>query len=106
MFHSLRGYDAHFLIQQISPADTTHVIENYMEKYISFSVNNLRFIDGLQFLPASLEKLANICKSIPRMMAKFNETQMKFILQLRRIYFMAVTYVFVDSIIANIHRIV
>jgi len=63
MLHNLRGCDAHFLIQQISPADTTHVIANSMEKYISFSVNNCRFIDSLQFLPASLEKLVNICKS-------------------------------------------
>jgi hypothetical protein len=30
-----------------------------MEKYLSFSINNLRFIDSLQFLNSSLEKLTN-----------------------------------------------
>lgn len=30
-----------------------------MEKYISFSLGNLNFIDSFQFLPASLENLVN-----------------------------------------------
>ena len=34
-------------------------IPNNMEKYISFSMGNLRFIDSLQFLNASLEKLVS-----------------------------------------------
>ena len=33
------------------------VIPNHSEKYLSFSVGNLRFIDSLQFLNESLEKL-------------------------------------------------
>ena len=53
------------------------VIPNTTEKYISFSIDNIRFIDSLQFMNASLEKLVgnlaedgkhkfvNMCKYIP-----------------------------------------
>ena len=34
-----------------------------MERYLSFSIDNLRFIDSLQFLSASLDKLAKNLKS-------------------------------------------
>ena len=56
--HNLRGYDAHL----IAPALGRHpgrinVIANNMTKYISFSLGRLRFIDSLQFMSASLEKL-------------------------------------------------
>ena len=38
-------------------------IPNNMEKYISFSIGSLRFIDSLQFLNSSLDKLvANLAK--------------------------------------------
>ena len=58
VFHNLRGYDAHL----IAPALGRHpgrinVIANNMTKYISFSLGKLRFIDSLQFMSASLEKL-------------------------------------------------
>jgi hypothetical protein len=34
-------------------------IPNNMEKYISFSVGNLRFLYSYQFMPESLEKLVD-----------------------------------------------
>ena len=41
-------------------------LPNTMEKYISFSIGNLRFIDSLQFLNASLEKLtSNLAQNGP-----------------------------------------
>jgi hypothetical protein len=38
-------------------------VPNNMEKYISFTIDNLKFIDSFQFLSAGLDKLAAILKS-------------------------------------------
>ena len=47
VFHNLKGYDAHHLMQQIAEVDANlRCIRNNMEKYISFSLGNLRFIDS------------------------------------------------------------
>ena len=58
VFHSLRGYDSHLLMQAISKVEC-HIscIPNNTEKHISFSLGQLRFIDSAQFLPDSLNKL-------------------------------------------------
>ena len=58
VMHNLRGYDTHL----IAPALGRHpgrinVIANNMTKYVSFSLGRLRFIDSLQFMSTSLEKL-------------------------------------------------
>ena len=54
VFHNLRGYDAHHLMQEIAAFDANiRCIPNNMEKYISFSLGNLRFIDSYQFLLSS-----------------------------------------------------
>ena len=58
VIHNLRGYDAHL----IAPALGRHpgrinVIANNMTKYVSFSLGRQRFVDSLQFMSASLEKL-------------------------------------------------
>ena len=58
VFHNLRGYDSHLLMQSISKVDgRISCIANNTEKYISFSLGQLRFIDSMQFLLASLDKL-------------------------------------------------
>ena len=58
VFHNLRGYDSHLLMQAISKVDgKISCIPNNMEKYISFSLDQLRFIDSAQFLLASLDGL-------------------------------------------------
>ena len=58
VFHNLRGYDSHLLMQAISKVDgKVSCIPNNTEKYISFSLGQLRFIDSAQFLLASLDKL-------------------------------------------------
>ena len=58
VFHNLRGYDSHLLMQAISKVDgRISCIPNNTEKYISFSLGQLRFIDSAQFLLASLDKL-------------------------------------------------
>ena len=58
VFHNLRGYDSHLLMQAISKVEgRVSCIPNNNEKYISFSLGQLCFIDIAQFLPASLDKL-------------------------------------------------
>ena len=58
VFHNLRGYDAHLIMQSISKTEgNIRCIANNMERYISFSLRQLRFIDSAQFLLASLDKL-------------------------------------------------
>ena len=75
-FHNLRGYDSHFIIKELKQCHKTHVIANSMEKYISFSINNLKFVDSLQFLPASLDKLSQTCKTFPRFMSKYADSNL------------------------------
>lgn len=59
IFHNLRGYDMHHLIASAGKFKDKRIscIPNNMEKYISFSLGNLRFIDSLQFMNASLDVL-------------------------------------------------
>ena len=55
VFHNLRGFDSHLLMQAISKVEgRVSCIPNNTEKYISFSLGQLRFIDSAQFL---LDKL-------------------------------------------------
>ena len=74
IFHNLRGYDSHFIMQQIGEIANKHgytnkkgekqdlninAIPNNMEKYMAFMLgNHLRFIDSFQFMSSSLDKLA------------------------------------------------
>ena len=58
VFHNLRGFDSHLLMQAISKVEgEISCIPNNTEKYISFSLGQLRFIDSAQSLLASLDKL-------------------------------------------------
>ena len=58
VFHNLRGYDSHLLMQAISKVEgSMSCIPTNTEKYISFSLGQLRFIDSSQFLLAFLDKL-------------------------------------------------
>ena len=75
IFHNLRGYDSHLLMQQIGEIAKKHtyknskgrememqinVIPNNMEKYMAFMLgNHLTFIDSLQFMSSSLDKLVS-----------------------------------------------
>ncbi len=62
-FHNLKGYDAH-LILQVAAKYTKKItcIAQNSEKYISFSINKLRFLDSLQFLNSSLSELVKNLK--------------------------------------------
>ena len=61
IFHNLRGYDGHFIMQEIGKfKENINVIPNNMEKYMAFMIGkNLTFIDSFQFMSSSLEKLVS-----------------------------------------------
>ena len=74
IFHNLRGYDSHFIMQEIGTIvkNNTYTknekeikmninaIPNNMEKYMAFMLgNHLTFIDSFQFMSSSLDKLVS-----------------------------------------------
>ena len=75
IFHNLRGYDSHFIMQEIGAIVKNHAyknkkgedkqmninaIPNNMEKYMAFMLgNHLTCIDSFQFMSSSLEKLVS-----------------------------------------------
>ena len=75
IFHNLRSYDSHFIMQQIGQIAKNHAykskkgeeqhlkinaIPNNMEKYMAFMLgNHFNFIDSFQFLSSSLDKLVS-----------------------------------------------
>ena len=77
-FHNLRGYDSHFIMQQIGEIAKKHVyknkkgeecqmdincIPNDMEKYMAFMLGkHLLFLDSFQFMSSSLD---NLTKNLP-----------------------------------------
>ena len=59
IFQNLRGYDSHLIFRELNKFDVKiDVIPNGLEKYMAFFLNkNLVFIDSMQFMNSSLEKL-------------------------------------------------
>ena len=58
--HNLRGYDSHLIIEQIYqlyPNKDIQAIPNNYEKFMSFKIGELKFIDSFQFMASSIEKL-------------------------------------------------
>ena len=79
IFHNLRGYDSHFIMQEIGAIVKNHTyknkkgeikemninaIPNNIEKYMAFMLgNHLTFIDSFQFMSSKLDKLVS---NLPR----------------------------------------
>jgi hypothetical protein len=63
VFHNLRGYDSHFIIRKAHEINNKlgnkriDAIPNSYEKFMSFSIGDIKFIDSFQFMASSLEKL-------------------------------------------------
>ena len=59
IFHNLRGYESHLIFCELDKFDLKiSVIPNGLEKYTAFFFNkNLVFIDSIQFMSSSLDKL-------------------------------------------------
>ena len=74
IFHNLGGYDAHLLMQAMArvPGEIK-CIPNNIEKYISFLLGNVKFIDTINFLQSSLDKLVKSTDSFPIVQRIFME---------------------------------
>ena len=61
IFHNLRGYDSHFIMQEIGKLkQEINVIPNNMVKYMAFMLGkHLVFLDSFQFMSSSLDSLVN-----------------------------------------------
>ncbi|XP_033729639.1 uncharacterized protein LOC117318793 [Pecten maximus] len=88
VFHNLRGYDSHLIIQAIGKVSDKEIkcIPNNMEKYISFSMGCMDFIDSYQFMGTSLEKLVGNLSvegkdKFSHMMQHFGDEKIKLFLQ-------------------------
>ena len=64
VFHNLRNYDSHFIIHAAHEVSKVlgdprfSCIPNNYEKFLSFTIGDLKFMDSFQFMASSLEKLA------------------------------------------------
>ena len=60
IFHNLKNYDSHLIFNEPDKFDVKiKVIPNGLEKYMALFLNkNLVFIDSMQFMNYSLDKLA------------------------------------------------
>ena len=94
IFHNLRGYDSHFIIQEIGEIIKKHkyteigndgkekvkqmninVIPNNMEKYLAIILgNHLTFIDSFQFMSSSLDRLVS---NLPKESFKYASKKFK-----------------------------
>ena len=66
IFHNLKGYDGHLLMQAMARVQgEIKCIPTNTEKYFSFSLGNLRFINSVNFLLSSLDKLVKGSDEFP-----------------------------------------
>ena len=58
VMHNPKGYDGHLIVKSLkSEFGKVKIIPQYMEKYLSISVGQLKFLDSFQFTPKSLNAL-------------------------------------------------
>ena len=97
IFHNLRGYDGHMLMSAVGKYKNRRIscIANNSEKYVTFSLSGLQFIDSFQFMGSSLEKLVgNLNKEEFKMLRAFIDDDRKQRLLLRKGVY---PYDYVDS---------
>ena len=60
-FHNLEGYDSHILMQELGKFKNQKIgcIAKNMERYISFNLGNIVFLDSYHFMSASLGQLVD-----------------------------------------------
>ena len=94
IFHNLEGYDGHLLMQAMARVQgEIKCIPTNTEKYVSFSLGNLRFIDSMNFLLSSLDKLVKGIDKFPIMQSKVAEENKRRLLLKKGIY----PYEYMDS---------
>ena len=59
IFHNLKGYDSHLIFSKLNKFDVKiSTIPNGLEKYMAILLDeNVVFIDSVQFMNSSLDKL-------------------------------------------------
>ena len=68
IFHNLKGYGGDLLMQAMARVQgEIKCIPTNTEKYMSFSLENLRFINSVNFMQSSLEKLVKGGEEFPIM---------------------------------------
>ena len=93
-FHILKGYDGHLLMQAMARVrGEIKCIPTNTEKYISFSLGNLRFVDSVNFLLSSLDKLVKGIDEFPIMNKLMPEENKRQLLLKKGIY----PYEYMDS---------
>ena len=94
IFHNLKGYDGHLLMQAMARVrGEIKCIATNTEKYISFSLGNLKFIDSVNFMQSSLDKLVNGTDEFPIMKKLMPEENKRKLLLKKGIY----PYEYMDS---------
>ena len=59
VIHNLEGYDGHLIVKSLkSEFGKVTVVPKNLEKYLSLSVVQLKFLDSFQFTPKSLDVLS------------------------------------------------
>ena len=87
IFHNLGCHDAHLLMQAMARAPgEIKCIPNNTEKYISFSLGNVKFIDSINFLQSSLDKLVKSTDCFPIMQRIVIEEDQRRLLLKKGIY--------------------
>jgi len=83
VFHNLKGYDGHLLMQAMAKVrGEIRCLPTNTEKYMSFTLGNLRFIDSVNFVQSSLDKLVKGSEEFPIMeMMVAEENKRKLLLQ-------------------------
>ena len=79
--HNMRGYDSHLIIKNMEKRFTCEnidVIASNTEKFIAFQIGQLRFLDSLQFLNASLDALVSNLKKDEQSVDPFSITRRHF----------------------------
>ena len=87
IFHNLKGYDGHLLMQAMARVQgEIKCIPTNTEKYMSFSLGNLRFIDSVNFMQSSLDKLVKGTKDFTIMEKMVEEENRRKLLLKKGIY--------------------
>ena len=59
VLHNCKNYDTHLIVQAIKEKHgQVRVVANNMEKYVTFSIDRLKFVDSCQLMMTSLAELA------------------------------------------------
>ena len=66
IIHNLKNYDAHLIMSAVKPRHgKITCLPTTDEKYITFTIGGVTFIDSFQFMLSSLEKLSSNLNNFP-----------------------------------------